>query len=175
MTMKRIAIIALVGGLLTLTTLVLLLSRGGAGTGAPEPTPYAATLLHSDQLVSIAALRGQTALLSSWATWCVECQHELPSLEQLWESRRDKGLLVVAINLDVEGTNPAIDSMIQTMNLTMPIWHDPDNNYSAFVSAPGVPTSVLLSASGAVEKIWFGRTDFQNPDVLAVIDHALQS
>lgn len=172
--MKRLVIIVLVGALLALTALAVLSSRG-TGTTSAEPTPYAATLLHSDQPVSVASLRGQTVLLSSWATWCVECQHELPSLQQLWESRKEDGLLVVAVNLDVDGANAAIDSMIQSMRLTMPIWHDPDNNYSAYVSAPGVPTSALLNADGEVQKVWFGRTDFQSPDVLAVIDHALES
>ncbi len=173
--MKRLLIFALAGVTLLVTTGLILLSRGGITTRSAEPTPYTATLLHSDQTVSVASLQGQTVLLSSWATWCVECRHELPSLELLWESRKDRGLLVVAVNLDVDGTNPAIDTMIRTTKLTMPIWHDPDNNYSNFVSAPGVPTSVLLNARGEVQKIWFGRTEFQDLDVLAVIDNALES
>jgi thiol-disulfide isomerase/thioredoxin len=171
--MKRFFVITLVG--LTVVILVILTGQRGSAPNAGQPATYAATLLDSGQSVSVASLIGKPAILSSWASWCAECQHELPSLEKLWESRKNDGLMVVAVNIDVDGANPAIKTMIDKMKLSMPIWHDADNNYSNFFSAPGVPTSVLLNTTGQVVKTWIGRTDFQDQEVLTSIDTALAS
>jgi hypothetical protein len=94
-------------------------------------------------------------------------------LEQLWERRRGDGLQIVAVNIDVDTENPGIPQMISDLGMTMPVWSDPDNNYSGVFNAPGVPVSVLLDARGQVVKTWIGRTDFQADEVRAAIDSAL--
>ena len=171
--MKRFVVFTLVSAAAILIPLVMF--HFGFNTTDSESSVYGATLLNGGQTVSVASLKGKPALLSSWASWCTECQHELPSLEKLWESRKSDGLMVVAVNIDVDRSTPAIDTMVNTMKLSMPLWHDPDNNYSTFFSAPGVPTSVLLDANGHVLKTWIGRTDFQAQEVLSSIDSALAS
>jgi thiol-disulfide isomerase/thioredoxin len=170
--MKWVSLLAIL--LAILVAAVLLVTRDSTAEAPPAPI-YAAAVYQSGQAVSLASLRGKPALLSTWATWCAECQHELPSLEALWQSRGGDGLQIVAVNIDVDGSNPAIGAMIDDLGLTMPIWHDGDNDFSLNFSAPGVPTSILFDAEGRVLKTWIGRTDFQTSEVSAAIDAALSS
>lgn len=45
--------------------------------------------------------KGHVILLHFWATWCVPCKDELPTIKALWEMLKDKGFLVVAIATDL--------------------------------------------------------------------------
>ena len=72
------------------------------------------------------------------------------------------------------GVIQSIDAeMIRLYSLTMPVWRDEGNAYSAAFEAPGVPTSVLLDAHGALVQRWIGRVDFRAADVTTQIDSLL--
>jgi cytochrome c biogenesis protein CcmG, thiol:disulfide interchange protein DsbE len=42
--------------------------------------------------------KGQVVLINVWGTWCGPCREEMPKLEQLHRSRRDRGLLVLGLD-----------------------------------------------------------------------------
>jgi hypothetical protein len=81
--------------------------------------------------------------------------------------------VVIAVNIDLPGESRGINAMIQKYSLTMPIWSDTNNVYSATFKALGVPTSVLLDAQGKIVKTWIGQTDFQDAEVNAAIEAVL--
>lgn len=123
--------------------------------------------------VSLVDYRGRPVLLTSWATWCVECRKELPPLVEAWQSRRERGLVVIAVNLDARGEAARVAEMIRSYSLGMPIWSDESGGYSAVFEAPGVPTSVLLDRNGVLVRRWIGRVDFRAEDVTKPIDSLL--
>ncbi len=43
---------------------------------------------------------GQVVMVNFWATWCPPCVREMPALEELYETYRERGLVVVGIALD---------------------------------------------------------------------------
>jgi hypothetical protein len=81
--------------------------------------------------------------------------------------------MVIAVTLDALGEEPRVSEMIRLYSLTMPVWRDEGNAYSAVFEAPGVPTSVLLDARGTLVKRWIGRVDFRADDVTKQIDSLL--
>ncbi len=56
---------------------------------------------------SIGEWDGKVIVLNFWATWCPPCVREVPALEKLFETYRDKGLVVIGVALDT--TQPVID------------------------------------------------------------------
>ena len=50
--------------------------------------------------VSLASFRGRTVLLNLWATWCVPCRKEMPTLDALQAKLGGPDFQVVAVNID---------------------------------------------------------------------------
>ena len=49
---------------------------------------------------ALADWRGRVVLLNLWATWCVPCRKEMPTLDALEATLGGKGFDVVAVNID---------------------------------------------------------------------------
>ena len=50
--------------------------------------------------VSLEGLRGKVVMLNFWASWCVPaCYEEAPALERAWREFKDKGVVVVGVDI----------------------------------------------------------------------------
>ena len=67
------------------------------GTAAPG-----FTVQDSDRKVSLDELRGKVVVLNFWATWCPPCIEEMPSLVQMQQKMKGKGVEVLAISVDAD-------------------------------------------------------------------------
>lgn len=143
----------------------------GSATVAAAPTApdYSARRLGGAETVSLQNLRGKPVLLNSWATWCAECRTELPAIQRLAETYRDRGLQVVGVNVD-EGGPIAFAAQ---RGLTFPMVHDEHTRYQAAFRAVGVPQTELISASGRLLKVWQGVFDPTDPANVALIEAQL--
>lgn len=144
------------------------------GAETTAPIAYTARLFDSGEAVSLATLRGRPVLLMSWATWCRECKAMLPALEEVWQSRKEQGLQVIAVNLDDPGSQRSARAMITRYGLTMPVWRDRGNAYASAFQAVGVPTSVLLDSQGRPLQAWGGNLDWRAQEVQDILDSALE-
>jgi hypothetical protein len=50
------------------------------------------------QSVKLADLRGKVVLLNFWATWCGPCRQEIPHLEKLYQTYKEKGLVILGVD-----------------------------------------------------------------------------
>jgi peroxiredoxin len=64
--------------------------------GVPAPL-FATPDIHGN-MYRLAEHRGQVVLVNVWATWCGPCRIEMPSLDHLYQSRKEKGLVVFGIS-----------------------------------------------------------------------------
>ena len=90
-------------------------------------------------------------LLNFWATWCSPCREELP---RLLTAQRPGKLKVVAVNV---GQSPGgVLRFWQTNSLEkLPLVFARTGDLRAW-PLPGLPTSVLMDASGRVRALKFG-------------------
>jgi cytochrome c biogenesis protein CcmG, thiol:disulfide interchange protein DsbE len=76
-----------------------------AGPVVGKPAPDFEITLMDGSRITLAQLRGQVIVLNFWATWCVPCRTELPTLDAYYEAERKHGMRAFAIT--TEGSLPA--------------------------------------------------------------------
>lgn len=118
--------------------------RVEVGVRAPS---YSTVSLNGDS-VSLAGQRGKVVLLNIWATWCHPCRTEIPELRQIHASYRDRGLELIGVSVDSEGTDEAIRQFMTDFQMTFPIWRDPGERISTRFLAVGVPATFLIDREG---------------------------
>lgn len=87
--------------------------------------------------------------LKFWATWCLDCRRELPSLQRTYEQYRHQ-LAIYAVNLNINETDEYIRALQQKHQLTVPIVMDNNGSIAGNFEFPGTPFHVLLNAQGDV-------------------------
>jgi cytochrome c-type biogenesis protein len=79
--------------------------RGGAPTPDPQKTSYTPapdvqfTKLDGSPF-RLQELRGRVVLLNFWATWCVPCRSEIPSLSAMQKDLEAQGLSIIGVSYD---------------------------------------------------------------------------
>ena len=81
--------------------------------GSKAPDFKAFTLDSVPREKTLSEYRGQVVMINVWATWCLPCRVEMPSIEALHKDYGPKGLKVIAVSIDDPGTEPA-DASMQT-------------------------------------------------------------
>ena len=44
----------------------------------------------------------KVVIVNFWASWCIPCLTEMPSLNRLYDLKKDQGLMIVGVNSDYE-------------------------------------------------------------------------
>ena len=69
---------------------------------APEINAYAPPFELQDvngSRLNIQSLSNFPVLINFWATWCEPCKIEMPNLQAIYDTYKDRGLKIVAVNL----------------------------------------------------------------------------
>ena len=66
----------------------------------PRPLPPLTFADGDGKPTTLAHFHGHDILLNLWATWCVPCRMEMPSLDRLQGARGNADFSVVAVNID---------------------------------------------------------------------------
>lgn len=123
------------------------------------------------QPARLSDLKGKPLLVNLWATWCVPCIKELPTLDAL--AAREAGKLqVVIVNEDLEGARVVTPFLQKRPLKTLKPWMDTNNALMIPLKAASLPTTVLYSADG--KQVWrIARDmDWTGPEAAALIAQA---
>jgi thiol-disulfide isomerase/thioredoxin len=99
---------------------------------------------------AIADFKGRPLLVNLWATWCVPCVKELPTLAKL-SAAAPGGLQVVAISQDMQGAK-VVGPFLKDKGLALHPYHDRDNALMLALKEASLPVSILFDAQG--REVW---------------------
>ncbi|HEX8722571.1 MAG TPA: cytochrome c biogenesis protein/redoxin [Pyrinomonadaceae bacterium] len=71
--------------------------QASAASPAAEPAPDIALTTVEGRPLKLSDLRGQVVLLNFWATWCVPCRSEIPSLNAMERDLSGRGFKVLGV------------------------------------------------------------------------------
>jgi len=155
---------ALGASLLLASTMV----AAGERTAAPGFTLQNVTATD----VSLSDYQGKVVLLNFWATWCMPCRQEMPSMERLWKKYQDKGLVILAVSID-EGSPSRVRSFAKKLKLSFPVALDPDGKASDLYQVSGLPVSFLIDQEGRIAAKITGSEDWVSEKSIARIEGLL--
>lgn len=123
--------------------------------------------------VSLAALRGKVVLLNVWATWCGPCRKEIPELRALNATYKDRGLELVGVSVDSDGTDDAIRVFLQEFKMDYAIWRDSNESVQTLFRMSGVPATFLIDRKGVIRWKATGAVEPHDSTLTAAIEAAL--
>ncbi|PJA77663.1 MAG: thiol-disulfide oxidoreductase ResA [Nitrospirae bacterium CG_4_9_14_3_um_filter_51_5] len=140
-------------------------------TGSPAPD-FRLMDLHG-KAVSLSDFHGKVVLLNFWATWCGPCRIEMPAMEALYGSLQSKGLEILAVSVDQQGT--AVTRPFQeAMGLSFPILHDQDYQVGLIYGARTLPMTFAIDRKGIIRQLVYGARDWNSPEARRGLSEILQ-
>lgn len=144
---------------------------------APLKVPNLAFADASGKPLTLADWRGKTVLLNLWATWCVPCRQEMPTLDALEGKLGGPNFQVVALNIDTRDPEKA-KTFLKDIGVSHLSYYA-DGSAKSFQDlksvgrAFGMPTTLLVDPNGCEIGTIAGPADWASPDALKLIQAAL--
>jgi peroxiredoxin len=118
-----------------------------------SPTPDFTLPTPAGRRVALKDFRGKVVFLNFWASWCDPCREEMPAMERLYQEFKDRGLVVLAINVK-DSQKKAVD-FAKELKLTYPVAFDTEGQAGLLYGAWGLPTTYLIGRGGeGLARIW---------------------
>jgi thiol-disulfide isomerase/thioredoxin len=131
----------------------------------------------SGKPLTLADWRGKTVLLNLWATWCVPCRQEMPTLDALEQKLGGPNFQVVAVNIDTRDPDKP-KAFLKDVGATH-LGYYADASAKSFQDlksigrAFGMPTTLLVDPHGCEIGTIAGPADWASPDAVKLIQTAL--
>jgi len=155
MTDIRSLLCALVCGALVAT------NAGAVDVG--ERAPSFALPTAAGDSVSLEHMRGRVVYVDFWASWCGPCRRSFPWMNEMQRRYGDKGLSIVAINVDKKRADAA--RFLSEMSAEFIVVYDAPGAIPAAYAVQGMPSSYLIDPGGNVVAVEQGFRD-QSPAAL---------
>jgi thiol-disulfide isomerase/thioredoxin len=141
----------------------LALLTGGAwiaaalALGCAPATPPSATTLPSAPVVTLDGVqtelgrivRGRTALVSFWATWCTSCEKEVDALNRLSEKAVARGDALV-VGVDVGEPRAKVDAFVRLRGLRYLQVLDKDFRLADALGQRDIPATLVIDRNGTI-------------------------
>lgn len=122
---------------------------------------------------ALGALAGRVVILNLWATWCLPCREEMPSLDRLQANYPKDRLTVLALSVD-RASQDQVEAFLKEVgatNLTLGL--DPKNRVPRLLKVPGLPATLVIDKQGREIGRLYGGAAWDGPEAAALIDGLL--
>ena len=117
--------------------------------------------------VKLAEKKGSLIIINFWATWCLPCKREMPSLDLLAEKLPN--VTIFPINLEKVNKAKAKNFYNELNIKNLKIFFDSDLKLPYQFKIRGMPTSILINKEGEEFGRIIGEIDFSNKKFISFI------
>jgi peroxiredoxin len=110
--------------------------------------------------VQLKDFRGTLVFLNFFATWCGPCREEMPGMDWLFRTHREKGLVVLAVNL--QESAKTVRPFVQQLKLSFPTVLDAEGAVSRDYGVRALPVSFLIGRDGNIVWRAIGGRDWES-------------
>jgi cytochrome c biogenesis protein CcmG, thiol:disulfide interchange protein DsbE len=120
----------------------------------PQAPDFALERLDRDGTLALSSLAGRAVVVNFWASWCAPCKDEAPFLEQLWQTNRGRGLVVVGY--DAKDFRRDARRFAKRFGLTFPLVYDGPGSSLDEWGVTGFPETFVVDREGHVVAAFAG-------------------
>lgn len=144
----------------------------GTSVGAPIPDYRVVDIATGDTVSLRDRIKGHVAIVNIWATWCLPCRAEMPSMQKLYDELKDRGFRIEAVSID-KGDPGVITAFGKEYHLSFSLLHDPTGGIQDLYRTTGVPESFVVDRHGILVKWLIGGYDWTAPVQRTLIERLL--
>ena len=119
------------------------------------------------QEVDLTNKKGNIMIINFWASWCLPCKREMPSLAKL--AQNYPSIKVYAINMEKPNKLRAGDFFKNIGITSLDIYFDPDFKLVKIFKMRGLPTSILIDKDGREFGRVVGEVNFNSKEFIKII------
>ena len=93
-------------------------------------------------------LKGKAVVIHFWADWCPHCTKEMPVLDLLFNQYRDRGLIVVGVN--VKQTPEIVQAYAKRLRLSFPLLLDAEGKTAFRYDVRVLPRTFFIDRQGNI-------------------------
>lgn len=140
----------------------------------PRPVPEIRFEDEHGHDLTLADFRGRVVLLNIWATWCVPCRQEMPTLDRLQARLGGTDFVVMALSIDQKGVEPVRRFYQEVGVKKLNIYVDPSGKAAHTLTIPGVPTTLLIDRQGREVARKMGAAEWDGPEMVSLVEQTLR-
>jgi cytochrome c biogenesis protein CcmG/thiol:disulfide interchange protein DsbE len=135
--------------------------RGDHPARIGRPAPLF-SVSDGSQTVDLSKLRGHVVVLNFWATWCVPCIEEVPSLVEL--QRRLPQVTVVAISQDEDAS--AYRQFLTDNHVDFQTVRDPSGRIPRLYGTVKIPETYIIDQQGILRRKFVSAQNWTSPEII---------
>lgn len=130
------------------------------------PAPALAFTSRAGERKQLSDFRGKLVLVNLWATWCVPCVEEMPTLDRL-QAKLGADLTILAVAEDRRGAE-IVDPFLKRLGIQhLAVYLDPKSAAIDAFKVQGLPTSFLVGRDGMILGKLEGAAAWDEPAMVA--------
>jgi len=149
----------------------------GGGNGIPKVGDLVPDFELPDlngKLIRLSSLRGNYVFLNFWATWCLPCLEELPSMDALNQRWKAKPITMLAVSVDE--TKEAITNFLGRLNRapSFLILQNPDHSVATKYGTEKFPESFWIDPNGVLIAHYIGAENWAVEEQIRQLEVAIK-
>lgn len=156
--------------LLSCAALTLTSSVHGLEAGRVAPN-CALTPVGNGERYDIRQFHGQVVFVDFWASWCSSCAQSFPFLNSLHQEFGDRGLQVLAINLDEKPEDA--NHFLEKHPADFAVAFDAEGRCPQEFGVMAMPSSYLVDRKGNIRHVHLGFRRGESEELRSLVEQLL--
>jgi cytochrome c biogenesis protein CcmG, thiol:disulfide interchange protein DsbE len=138
--------------------------RGSHPENIDKPAPQFA-LSDGTRSADLSKLRGRVVLLNFWASYCVPCIEELPSLLAL--QKQMPGIEVVAVSIDQDAD--VYQHFLVKHHVDVLTVRDEEQRVNLMYGTVQIPETYIIDRQGVMRRKFIGAQNWTSPEIVSYL------
>ena len=126
----------------------------------------------NNKTVTLSDLKGKIVFLNFWTTWCGECRVEMPLMQKLYISFKDKDFAMVAVSLNEPKS--VVEKFFVEYKLTFTALLDSNGELGTPFGIRGIPMTYILGRDGGIIGKAIGSRQWDSKESFALFEQLLK-